>query len=539
MTIASTEAHRRPAETRWALEASGLDKSFGGVPALRQAGLSVAAGTIHALLGGNGSGKSTLIKCIAGVYTADAGTITVHGTPMTATAMTPRAARGTGLRFVHQDLGVFDSLTVAENLALGDGFPTTAWRGIRWRELHERAAEVLARFDIRANPRDRLGALRPSQQTMVAIARALADQQESEHILILDEPTASLPEHESTELMQALRRRADHGQTIVLVSHRFREIEAFADEITVFRDGEVAGTGPTTEMPSARVVDLMTGSARPAGGTAGVRAAATAAIAATDSARGSGERVLTATALVAGPLAGVDVSVDPGQIVGLAGLAGSGRSSVLRAVFGDLPLASGEMQLLGHPHHPASPGAAVAAGIAMVPENRARDSAFLDMSLRENATMTRIGRYWRRGVMDRRSEQEDTGSLISHYAIRAAGTELPLSSLSGGNQQKVILARWLQQEPQLLLLDEPTQGVDIVSRRDIYDSLRRTAADGCAILVASSDLDELMELCDRILVLTDGHVTAEFPTQDLRREELASAVLTGAPVRDVKGTDQT
>lgn len=544
MTSTPLDAPQRPAATRWALEATGLDKSFGGTPALRGAHLAVAPGRIHALLGGNGSGKSTLIKCVAGVYTADAGVVSVHGTAMPAADITPRTAREAGLRFVHQDLGMFPTLTVAENLALSDGFPTTAWQGIRWRELHDRAEALLERFDIRAQPTDAVGGLRPSQQTMVAIARALADQDGRDaggHILILDEPTASLPENESAELMRALRARADAGQTIVLVSHRFREIEAVADDVTVFRDGRVAGTGPIGEMSSDRVVDLMTGStAGPTGTPAAPTRLDPTATASRDESVTPAESVFTARGLLAGSLAGLDLSVSRGEIVGLAGLAGSGRSSVLRAVFGDLPLQAGSMHLMGRPHRPAGPGDAVSAGVAFVPENRVRDAAFLDMSVRENATMTRIGRYWRRLVMDLKAERAETRSLIERHAIRTAGTEPPMASLSGGNQQKVILGRWLQQDPDLLLLDEPTQGVDVMSRREIYATLHEIAAQGCAMVVASSDLDELMELCDRIVVLTDGRATAEFPARGLRREELVAAVLTGTPAaQETKGTEKT
>lgn len=531
MTVDSTAALQRSAATGWALEASDLEKSFGGTPALRQAHISVAPGRIHALLGGNGSGKSTLIKCIAGVYTADAGTVSVHGITMSAPQITPRVAREAGLRFVHQDLGMFDSLSVSENLALSDGFPTSPWRGIRWRELNERAADLLHRFNIRVQPTDQLGSLRPSQQTMIAIARALSDQDGSEHILILDEPTASLPENESAELMHSLRDRADLGQTIVLVSHRFREIEQVADDVTVFRDGRVAGSGPIDRMSSERVVELMTGTSAE-GPPLSVRSG--------ERAPNADDPVFTASGLTTGSLSGVDFSVRPGEILGLAGLAGSGRSSVLRAIYGDLLLAAGSMRLKGQAHRPTGPGDAVAAGIAFVPENRVRDAAFLDMSVRENATVTRVGRYWRRLMMDLKAERSDTRSLIERHAIRTAGTELSLASLSGGNQQKVVLGRWLQQDPDLLLLDEPTQGVDVMSRREIYSSLRDIADQGCATIVASSDLDELMELCDRILVLTDGHITAEFHSEGLRREDLATAVLTGAPAQEAKkGTDQT
>ncbi|KAD4059940.1 ATP-binding cassette domain-containing protein [Arthrobacter yangruifuii] len=506
-----------------ALAAHGLVKSFAGAPALSGVDLTVSGGTIHALLGGNGSGKSTLIKCLAGVYQADAGTISIHGENLPARQVTPRRARAAGLRFVHQDLGLFDSLSVAENFALDAGFPTNPLHGIRWRELQNRVDGLLAHYAIAVRATDRLGSLRPSQKTMVAVARALADQQESEYTLLLDEPTASLAEDESRELMAALRSRANHGQTIVLVTHRFREIEEVADHVTVLRDGIVAGGGPVADTSIAAIVDMMSGASLTAG-SAGVEAALRTPA---PPAQGAGARspLFEGRDLSRFPLSDVNLSVASGEIVGLAGLAGSGRSTVLRAIFGDTALTGGSMSLDGAPHEPSSPADAVRSGVVFVPENRHRDAAFLDLGVRENASATVIGRYWRRLVMNLRMERDETHRLLADHSVRADGIEIPISRLSGGNQQKVILARWLRRKPRLLLLDEPTQGVDVTSRRDIYRSLRDIAAQGCGVLVASSDLDELAELCDRILVLVEGHIVADLDPADTGRSALAAAVM--------------
>nr|WP_231713166.1 sugar ABC transporter ATP-binding protein [Arthrobacter sp. zg-Y769] len=515
------------------MAAHGLVKSFAGANALSGVDLTVTAGTIHALLGGNGSGKSTVIKCLAGVYQADAGTISVHGETLPARQVTPRRARAAGLRFVHQDLGLFDSLSVAENFALDAGFPTNALHGIRWRELQNRVDGLLAHYAIAARATDRLGSLRPSQKTMVAVARALADQQDSEYTLLLDEPTASLAEDESRELMAALRSRANHGQTIVLVTHRFREIEEVADHVTVLRDGIVAGGGPVADTSIAAIVDMMSG-AGPAGDEVVHRTPA-------PKAPGAGARspLFEGRDLSRYPLTDVNLSVASGEIVGLAGLAGSGRSTVLRAIFGDTALTGGSMSLDDAPHEPSSPADAVRSGVVFVPENRHRDAAFLDLGVRENASATVIGRYWRRLVMNLRMEREDTHRLLADHSVRADGIEIPISRLSGGNQQKVILARWLRRKPRLLLLDEPTQGVDVTSRRDIYRSLRDIAAQGCGVLVASSDLDELAELCDRILVLVEGRIVADLDPADTERSTLAAAVMAAnhtihAPKKDQK-----
>ena len=508
-------------------------KSFAGATALSGVDVAVEGGTIHALLGGNGSGKSTLIKCLAGVYQAEAGTITVHGETVPARQMTPRRARDAGLRFVHQDLGLFDVLTVAENFALDSGFPTNALRGIRWEVLRHRVDGLLAAYGIDARATDPLGSLRPSQKTMVAVARALADQQDSEFTLLLDEPTASLPEDESRELMAALRTRANLGQTIVLVTHRFREIAEVADYVTVFRDGIVAGRGPVAEMSTPTIVEMMSGaplqregSGEPPARQDGHPAAPAPKTVQEDAA---GVPLFEATNLSQFPLSGVSLTVSPGEILGLAGLAGSGRSTVLRAIFGDTPLAGGSMSLDGSPHQPSSPADAVRSGIAFVPENRHRDATFLDLAVRENASATVIGRYWRRFVMNQKLEREETEHLVAEHSVRTDGTEIPISRLSGGNQQKVILARWLRRNPRLLLLDEPTQGVDVMSRQDIYRSLRSSSAQGCGVLVASSDLDELAELCDRVLVLVDGQITAEIIPAESGRDALAAAVMSAGP----------
>jgi ABC-type sugar transport system ATPase subunit len=491
-----------------ALEASGVVKTFGGTVALADAQLRVGKGTIHALLGGNGSGKSTLIKCLAGVYRADAGSILVHGQERSASDQTPAVARRSGLHFVHQDLGLFPQLSIAENIALERGYPTVRGLGrVRWSRLDAEAAALLERFEIDAHPRTPVAALRPSQRSMVAIARALADATE-DAILLLDEPTATLAEHESRELLAALRTRADGGQTIVLVSHRFPEVRDVADEVTVFRDGRVAATDVMTQMPIERLVAAMTGGAElPHPKRIAVRA-------------GSAER-LRLTGLHAGALRGVDLTVTAGEIVGLAGLGGSGRSSLLRAVFGRLPVRAGSMTLDGAPYAPNSAAQSMSHAVALVPEDRLGEAAFLDLSVRENTSITVLRRFWRRMRISPSAERRSAEGLVASFGIRTPSTETPLGSLSGGNQQKAILARWLQRDPKLLLLDEPSQGVDVVARADISAHVVAAAARGTGVIVASSDLDELFALTHRIVVLRAGRIVADLETARTSRDEIA------------------
>jgi ribose transport system ATP-binding protein len=487
------------------LEATSIAKHFGGTPALVDASIRVRRGTVHALLGGNGSGKSTLIKCLAGVHTADAGHVAFRGERLAAVGLTPRRAHAAGLRFVHQDLGLFESLTVAENFALSAGFPTGPTGGIRWRRLRDRVAELLALYRIDAHPETEIGALRPATKTLVAIARALQDQEESEYVLLLDEPTASLPDAESRALMTALRHRADSGQTIVLVSHRLPEVLDVADDFTVFRDGRVAGTLVGVSPSEDDLVELMTGR-RPE-----ARAAA-------DSRTRSGP-ALEVENLTIGPLRGLDVEVAAGEIVGLCGLLGSGRSTLLSTIFGLQAPTRGSIRLAGKEIASRSVREAMRQGVALIPQSRLRDAAFAGMSVRENVSVAVLRRYFS-GWMRGRAERTDATDLVRRFGVKAHSTEIPLAALSGGNQQKLILARWLRREPRLLLLDEPTQGVDAAARTEIHAVIREAAARGCAVLVASSDFPELAQLCHRVDVLRDGRVALEVTGPELTANHL-------------------
>jgi ribose transport system ATP-binding protein len=547
----------RPAEA--ALRISALAKHFGGTAALSGIDLHVRRGTVHALLGGNGSGKSTTIKILAGVHQADAGTIEINGHSWDATRFPAATAHTVGLRFVHQDLGVFDDLSVAENFALAAGWPTHAGVRVDWSALHRRVAQLLDRFEIDADPRDRLGSLRPAARTMVAIARALQDTdrppaqnthqpaqdthrdaqdthqpaqdtdrdaqdthqpaQDTDRddrgghgsIVVLDEPTASLPEQEAGFLLAAVRRLADQGQTVILVSHRLNEVLSVADEYTVLRDGKVAGTLKGARPTEAELVELIAGRTLE---EAGQSAPPT----------GRPRPALTVTGLAGGPLKGVDLQVGAGEIVGIAGLLGSGRSALLRALFGAHRPDHGTVELDGTRLSLTHPDDAMHAGIAYVPEDRGGDAAFTDLPLRCNLSMSVLREYWRRWRLDLRAERQDGHLLIDRYRVKSPSIEAPFGALSGGNQQKAVLARWLRRDPRLLLLDEPTQGVDVMSRADIYGMVRESAADGCAVLVVSSDFEELAALSDRVLVMQAGRIVAEADADGLTADRLVHLV---------------
>ncbi|WP_346618533.1 sugar ABC transporter ATP-binding protein [Blastococcus montanus] len=512
----TTTATPPAAATDVVLRVSGMTKRFGATLALDGAELALRRGTVHALVGGNGCGKSTTIKVLAGVHRADAGRIEVAGSSWTAADYDARAGRAAGLRFVHQDLGLFPELSVAENVALDAGYPRGTAGRVSWRALHRRVAGLLADYEIDAAPTTPVMALRPAQRTLVAIARALQDQESDRHlVLVLDEPTATLPQHESQVLLEAVRRRADHGQTVLMVSHRMPEVLAVSDDFTVFRDGRTVATVVDSQPTERELVALMTGSA-----TAAERPGPRTGSAA----RGDdSDVVLDVAGLAGGPLRGVDLQVRRGEIVGVTGLVGSGRTSLLKTVFGEHEPEAGTLRIAsGSAGADAGKGTPrrIAAGVAYVPEDRGGEAAFADLTVRHNLSATVLRRYWRPWGMAARQERAEAAELIREHGIKAPSPEVPFAALSGGNQQKAVLARWLRRSPSLLLLDEPTQGVDVMSRADIYRTVRETAAGGCAVLVASSDLMELCALCDRVLVLRDGRVAAEVHGADLTADRL-------------------
>ena len=487
-----------------AVRLQGVSKTYGGTPALKNVEMTVRRGTVHALLGGNGSGKSTLIKILAGVVPGDSGEIVVDGQTHLARHLTPESSSRLGFRFVHQDLALIDDMTIAENVALGDGFPVGLLGRIAWRSLNTRVAEMLEHFEVGASPTDVVAALRPAQRTMVAVARALSGAPRGRSLLVLDEPTASLPDHEVDVLLGSLKRRAAQGDTIIYVSHRLHEIRAISDEVTVLRDGSVGATLSASQASEERLVELIAG--RPVDRLYPDRARTGR----------DGTEVLRVDDLHAGRLRGVSVSVGRGEIVGVAGLVGAGKSTLLRAVFGlGTRPEGGTVTVGGRSVHGLDATRRMCRGVGYVPEDRVRDALLPDLSVRENLSVTVLGRHCQGGVLRKRLERRSARTLTRSFGVKADSIEQNLGSLSGGNQQKVILARWLQREPQLLLLDEPTQGVDVVARADIYEILAEAARNGAGVLIASSDHEELAHVCDRVLVLHAGRLVADVSTQDI------------------------
>ncbi|HMA47973.1 MAG TPA: sugar ABC transporter ATP-binding protein [Frankiaceae bacterium] len=502
-----------------ALLVERVSKTFPGTRALREVSLEVRRGHVHALVGGNGSGKSTLVGVLAGVLRGDpGGTLAVGGHRVASERTSPAWARAAGLHVVHQHPAVFPDLSVAENIAIGRGFPTGPAGAIRRGRLRRRTQTLLERFDVHARPDTPVAELRPADRTMVAIARALQDQEGlHEGVLVLDEPTAALPHTDVDLLLAALRRYADAGQAILLVSHRLDEVIRAADRATVLRDGAVAGTLEAAALSEDRLIELIVGRALER------------VFPEMPPVRGD-EVALAVRGLAGGPLRDVSFALRRGEVLGVAGLLGSGRTELLKMIFGAYPVRAGEIRLDGEPVHFDGVGAAMRAGVAYVPEDRGGEAAFLPMSVRENVSAAQVGAYWRRARLRHRQEAADARRCIEDFLVRASSDRAPMSTLSGGNQQKVVLARWLRRRPRVLLLDEPTQGVDVAARAEIYALVRAAVAAGTSVLLVTDDFEELSRVSDRVVVLAWGRVVAEVRPPHLGAARLTELAFAGQGV---------
>lgn len=491
------------------LRVRDVSKSFPGTRALDGAGIEARAGETLALMGGNGSGKSTMMKILAGVYSADSGELEIRGQRHDLRHFSPSQAQQCGLHMVHQHRTTFNDLTVMENLAIGRGFQTAGTR-IRWSAARRRAQELIDRFGIQARPDDAVGDLRPAAQTMLEIARALQDQEgASDGILALDEPTAALPPHEVEVLLSALKRYVAAGQAVLFVSHRLDEVMEIADRVTVLRDGRVVGTRAAADLTRDGLVEMMVG-----------RVVVPPAPSAASTVEDDREPVVRVRGLVGGAVRGVDCELRAGEIVGVAGLAGSGRSTLLRLLFGAQRAEAGTIELTGAPLRAKAPVDAIAAGVALVPEDRARDAVFPDLAIIDNFTLPSTRAYTRLGWVRRAAERAATAIAIREFFVRAASPAVEISSLSGGNQQKVSIARWLSRRPRLLLLDEPTQGVDVGARAELWELIGQAARDGTAILLVSSDLEELIHLSQRIVVMRAGRIVGALDADSISSERV-------------------
>ena len=499
--------------TASALTVTGLSKAYNGVLALDGVDLDIRPGEVHALLGGNGSGKSTLIKCLAGVVTPEpGGRLEIGETSVDADSWSTDSAYAAGLRFVHQQPAVFLDLSVAENIAFGTRFPTSRAGKVDWKVLHARTAELLERFHVSALPSTPLGALRAADRTRVAIIRAVQDREDAHSgVLVLDEPTAALPASEVEQLLESLRRYAAAGQTILYVSHRLDEVLSVADRVTVLRDGRKVATVDAHGLSENDLVELIVGRPLDRLFPDHVELQET-------------DVVLRARGLAGGPLQDVSFDLRRGEVLGVAGLLGAGRSELLRMIFGAYGVTAGTVELDGKPVRFAAPGEAMDAGIAYVPEERQADALFQGESVRHNMTSGDAGHYFSGLRFSHSREKADSADAVRRFLIRVGRDSQPIETLSGGNAQKVVLARWLRRKPRVLLLDEPTQGVDIGARSEIYGLVREATRSGTSVVLVASDPEELAHACDRVLILRDGKIAAvvQQPLEAHRLTELVN-----------------
>jgi ribose transport system ATP-binding protein len=487
------------------LRVRAIDKRFAGTTALDRVDLDVEPGEVHALVGHNGSGKSTLVKILAGFHLPDGGTITVEGNELAPGSAA--ASAHAGLRFVHQDLGLVATLNTVENLALGVGFRTGVAGRIRWAEERDSAQQLLRKLGYDVDVTVPVGELAAAERTGIAIARALRDWEHA-RVLVLDEPTAMLPRHEVRILFDAVERVRSRGVGVIYVSHRLEEVFALANRVTVLRDGRRVATHPVAQLDQARLVALMVG------GEA-LASHAEAATARRD------EGLLSVESLSGSVLRDVSFAADGGEILGIAGLTGSGREEVLPLVFGARKRTRGRIRIAGSPLETAQPRHAISAGVAFLPSDRHRLGSVTTLSVRENLTLTDLRRHSSGlGALRRRAERAEVLDWIKAIDVRPADPDVPFATLSGGNQQKVVLAKWLRLKPRVLLLDEPTQGVDVHAKAVIHRLARKAADDGAAVVIASSDDAELCDTCDRVVVVRDGRIGAHLHGRQITAPEL-------------------
>ncbi|MGW2889760.1 sugar ABC transporter ATP-binding protein [Streptomyces griseoruber] len=505
------------------LRIRGLTKSFGGVRALDGVDLTVPGGRVHALLGHNGAGKSTLIRCLGGAFPPDAGTIEVGGTSHT--RLSPRESIAAGVAIIFQTLSVVDSLTVAENIFLGQEW--TRYGRIDRRAQEEVAAGLLERVAATCSPRDRVSELPMGQRQLVEIAKALS---RSASVLVLDEPTAALSGTESEALAERVEDLRTQGLAIVYVTHLLGEVERLADEVTVLRDGRVSHHARMTGQSRRDLVEAITGSTSKGRGAYHRAAPPRGHDQPPPTPRPRPNR-LTLDALQGPRFGPVDLTVAEGEIVALYGLIGSGRTSLLETIYGRHPATAGNLHVGTRTVRPSRPSDALAARIALVPGDRRAQALFPVLSAQDNALLPSIRRMARLSIRSTRAERRVFGTLSDAVALRPARPDLPAAAFSGGNQQKLVLGRWINEarEVDVLLLDEPTQGVDIGARQEIYGVVRTLAAErGTAVLFASNDPEEVVALAHRCLIVRAGRVAGELSGPELTEAALLSAVHEGA-----------
>ncbi|XKK61433.1 sugar ABC transporter ATP-binding protein [Streptomyces sp. ARC32] len=492
----STESENRRGSARRVLSVQGLSKSFAATKALEGVGFEVEAGQVVSVVGQNGSGKSTLVKVLAGIHTPDPGAVIEHR----------------DIRFIHQDLGLVLGLSTIENLDIARPLGRRCLRPVSAREERRAAEQMIRRFGGDFDVTAPVAGISAAERTIVAIARAMSDWSPTGNVLVLDEPTAALGAAEADLLFDAVRRVAAEGAGVVFISHRLDEVLELSDRVIALRDGRLVADVPADEVDHDRLVALIAGSE-----PAEFRMEHT------------GERVrraLCVRGLVTDVLRGVDLDIHEGEIVGVCGLLGSGREHLAAALFGAIDRHAGSVTVAAGPLRAADPARSIRHGLAYVPADRLRQGAVMTMTATENLTLPWLCPLRSAfGHLDRTAERGETKAWTDRVALRPLQPDRPLRLFSGGNQQKIVMAKWLRMTPAVLLLDEPTQGVDIAAKAAIHELIAEARAGGAGVLVSSTDTREVLDLCDRVLILRDGRVSAELGRHELSEARLISESL--------------
>jgi rhamnose transport system ATP-binding protein len=486
------------------LELKGIRKSFSGVEVLHDVSFALQPGEVHALLGENGAGKSTLVKIITGVHQPDAGEILLHGEPVRFNDA--RQSRRAGIAAIYQELSLFPDLDVAENIFAGRQ-PLTTARRVDWRKLYAEAGKLLESLGVKLDLKQKARTLSIAQQQMVEIARAFSI---NARILIMDEPTSSLTLHEVDDLFRLVRRLRAEGTAVIFISHRLEELFVLADRVTVLRDGSYVDTRSMKDVTRDDLIRMMVGRVIsnlfpkqdvPAG-----------------------DVILKVENLTrAGSFYDVSFALRHGEILGLAGLVGAGRTNVARAIFGVEPATGGRIEVDGREVAIPSPQQAIALGLAYVPEDRQQHGLIPSMSLTPNISLPKLPAYAQMGWLRNRLERKSAYDAARQMEVRANNIWQLARELSGGNQQKVVLAKWLSTNPRILILDEPTRGIDVGTKAAVHGLMSKLAAEGLAILMVSSELPEILGMSDRVIVMREGHVTGEFSRAEATQEKIIAA----------------
>lgn len=487
------------------LKIEGIDKSFPGVKALSNACLSVYAGKVMALMGENGAGKSTLMKVLTGIYSKDAGTIHYLGEQVAFKG--PKQSQEAGISIIHQELNLVGNLTIAENIFLGREF-LTAWGAIDWKKMHQEADKLLARLGVSHSSHQRCSELSIGEQQMVEIAKALSFESK---VIIMDEPTDALTDTETEALFKVIRELKTEKRGIVYISHRIKEIFEICDDVTVLRDGQFIGEKAIADLDEDQLIEMMVGRRLeeqyphlplP-----------------------QGELLLEVENLTGSGVHNINFQLHKGEILGISGLMGAGRTELMKVLYGAQPRTSGKVRLNQQEIHNHCPQDGLNNGIVYISEDRKGDGLVLGMSVKENMTLTALNYFAPKGHIQQKNEQIAVSDFIMMFNIKTPSQEQAIGLLSGGNQQKVAIAKGLMTRPNVLILDEPTRGVDVGAKKEIYQLINQFKQEGLSIILVSSDMPEVLGMSDRILVMHEGQIKAQFQRNEATQEKLLAAAI--------------